>query len=63
MPLQRIVYLNKVGETLDQVLDIIGKRSKNIVVKHPGESKSFEIPRKDIEEISEPEKINITKTP
>jgi hypothetical protein len=54
MPVQRVIWLNKVGQEFDMVLDIIGKRSKNIVVKHPGENKSFEIPRKDISEITEP---------
>lgn len=53
--LQRIIYLNKDGYPYDRVWDIIGKRSKNIIVKDPMDGKISEIAREDIESISEPE--------
>lgn len=55
MLLQRVTYINKTGQTISLVLEIIGRRSKNIIVKNQ-DGNTFEIPRRDIESIEDPEK-------
>ena len=59
--LQRIIYINKAGETLDLVLDIIGKKSKCLIVRNPEDGKEYNIPRHDIESIEEPQKTEVYK--
>jgi hypothetical protein len=59
--IQRIVYINKAGETLSLVLDIIGKKSKCLIVRNPEDGKISNIPRKDIDTISDPEKPDVEK--
>jgi len=54
--MQRIKYINKAGYTLDQVLKIIKRKSKEIIVRDPNDGHEFPIPRHAVESISEPEK-------
>lgn len=56
--IQRIIYINKAGQTIDMVFDIIGKKSKNIIVKRPDDDAIMIIPRKDIESITDPKEKN-----
>ena len=55
--LQRIIFINKEGQWNDMVLDIIGKKSKCIIVRNPEDGLLMPpIPRKNIESISDPVK-------
>jgi hypothetical protein len=59
--IQRVIFINKAGETLDMVLDIIGRKSKDLIVRHPETGEEFPIPRRFIESISEPEILKTIK--
>ena len=56
MLLQRIVFINKLGDTVDMVLEIIGKKSKNIITRQPDDGAILIIPRKDVEVIRDIDK-------
>jgi hypothetical protein len=52
--LQRIIYINIIGEHRDQVLDVVKRRSKFIDVINPATGDIIPIPRNSIESITEP---------
>ena len=54
--LKRIKYINKDGQPYDMVLDLIRKKSKDIVVRRIDDNFEFTIPRKAVESITDPEK-------
>jgi hypothetical protein len=54
--LQRVIYINIIGEHRDQVLDIVKRRSKFIDVINPATGDIIPIPRNAIESIENPEK-------
>jgi hypothetical protein len=56
--MQRIKYISKEGEHHDQVLKIVKRLSKVIVVRHPDsdETETFTIPRGSVESIQEAKK-------
>ena len=56
--LQRIVYINNVGEYTDLVLDIVKRKSKVIEVINPETGNIIPIPRTAIKSITEPIKEN-----
>lgn len=56
MPLQEITYLNIGGYPNIQVLEIVKKRSKDILVRDPESGKEFPIPRRAVVEIKEAKK-------
>ena len=53
MPYQNIRYTNKLGHPTELVVQIIKKRSKDIIVRLPEDDREFSIPRKAVESISE----------
>jgi hypothetical protein len=52
--LQRIIYINIIGEHRDQVLDVVKRRSKFVEVINPETGDILPIPRASIELITEP---------
>jgi hypothetical protein len=58
MPYQRIVYINKAGNRMDVVLQIVKKLSKVIIVKDTEGNLIAPIPRNSVESISDPVKEN-----
>jgi hypothetical protein len=53
MSLQRIIYVNKAGESISLVAKIVCKRSKTIVIRLPDEDFNREIDRKSVDDITE----------
>lgn len=53
---QRIKYINAEGHPHEQVLQIIKRKSKEIIVRDPNDDHVFSIPRHSVESISDPKK-------
>ena len=59
--LQRVVYINKMGDECSMVLKIVKKQSKVILCESPEDGKIHHIPRNAVVEITDaiPEEINL----